>query len=210
VTVLLDTSVASLFGANGEVRGVVTAEGRKIEADVVVIGVGVMPAIELADGAGLPVSNGVVVDRQCRTRSNMVWAAGDVACQPDFFDADQLVRLETFQNAQDQAVAAAASMMGKPVNYSQPSWFWTDQYNLNIQVCGRIDDGALRIVRGTEQSESFSVYFLREDVIEGVLAVNRAQDMAVGRRMVERRTLVPIALLADEAVPLRSLIAGKR
>ena len=210
VRVLLNTSVQRLVGGGGEVRGVVTGDGRVLPAEVVVVGIGIEPAIELPQAAGLQVGNGVVVDRQCRTSSSGVWAAGDVACQQDFFDSEGFVRLETFQNAQDQGAAAAASMVGKAVDYVTPGWFWTDQYDLNIQLCGRIGDGAQRVVRGSEVAEKFSAFFLRGGVVEGVMTVNRPGDMGIGKRLVANRIAAEEGLLADESVPLRSLLAPKR
>lgn len=210
VRVLLERRVRRLLGANGQIRAVALDDGSKVPADVIVIGVGMEPATELAKAAGIRVNNGVIVDRQCRTSSSMVWAAGDVARQPDFFDPRCQVRMETYQNAQEQGTAAAASLLGKPVDYLRPTWFWTDQYDLNIQLCGRVDDRVVRIVRGDEFSDTFSAFYLRDGVIEGVLTVNRGKDMGAGKRLVEQRASPATAVLADESVPLRTLLKSSR
>jgi len=204
VDLKLGVSVDRFIGNNGKVTGVITSDGETVEADVVVVGVGVIPATELAEGANIDVNNGIVVDQYGQTSNPHVYAAGDVANQPDFFRGR--VRLETFQNAQDQAIAAAANMIGKSVEHLKPSWFWSDQYNLNIQVAGRIDAEAEVVLRGDREAEDFSMFFLSNDIIEGVLTVNRAKEMSAGKRMVERRLSVAAAELSDESVNLRSLL----
>jgi 3-phenylpropionate/trans-cinnamate dioxygenase ferredoxin reductase component len=184
VRVILQTRIDRLLGTKGHVRAVMLDDGEIIPADVVVVGIGIEPATELAEAAGINVQAGITGGRQCRTSSEMVWAAGDVTHQPNFFDPNTYVRVETFQNAQEQAAAAAASMLGRPVEYLGPGWFWTDQYDLNIQLCGRISEDTTRIVRGDEAAERFSVFFLRGNIVEGVLTVNRVSDMGVGKRLV--------------------------
>ena len=168
------------------------------------VGIGVDPNVELAAAAGLRVANGIVVDAQGRTSDPHVWAAGDVSNQPGFFGTR--VRLETFQNAAGQADVAAAAILGGAGGYVQPCWFWSDQYDFNIQVAGRIDDSLRLILRGDLEGDSFTALFLSDKIVEGVLTVNRGADMAVGRRLVGRRAVVNLAAAGDVQVPLRSLI----
>lgn len=199
--------VSSLELEAGMVRAVHCADGRRIACDAVVVGIGIVPAIELAAAAGIAVGNGVIVDRQCRTSHPNVFAAGDVADQPAFFGGR--VRLETYQNAADQAVAAAQAMIGQPTDYLRPCWFWSDQYDLNIQVAGRIDDALPMVTRGDADGREFTAFFHDDGVVAGVLTVNRAVDMGVGKRMVERRVVADPALLGDASVPLRELLKPK-
>lgn len=191
----------------GLVRAVECSDGTRIACDAVVVGIGIVPAVELAEQAGIAIGNGVIVDRQCRTSHPNVFAAGDVADQPDFFGGR--VRLETYQNAADQAVAAAQAMLGREVDYLKPCWFWSDQYDLNIQVSGRIDDSLPIVIRRTQNDNEFTAFFLDEATVAGVLTVNRAVDMGVGKRMVERRLAVDPEMLADPSVPLREFLKPK-
>ena len=208
VALHLGTGVERFVGEGGKVAGVVTSDGVRHDADMVVVGVGIKPATELAEGAGLMVDNGIVVDRQCRTSNPQIFAAGDVANQPGFLDGR--IRLETFQNAQEQGMAAATAMVGKPVEYRRAPWFWSDQYDLNIQVVGCLPADARIIVRGDENSQKFAAFFVQGKFVEGVITVNRPPDMAVGRRLVEQRQEIEAAdVLGDESVQLRSLLARK-
>lgn len=188
----------------GRVVAVELDDGSRIDCDAVVVGIGIVPAIELARDAGIEVASGIVVDRQCRTSHPNVFAAGDVAEQPGFFGGR--ARVETYQNAGEQAMAAAHALLGRDVDYLRPAWFWSDQYDLNIQVAGHIEDSFTSIVRGSPEEAKFTAFFLNDGVVEGVLTVNRAADMGTGRRLVERRVKADPAVLADEAVPMRSLL----
>lgn len=199
--------VSALHLEDGLVRAVERADGVKIPCDAVVVGIGIVPAVELAEQAGIAIGNGVIVDRQCRTSHPNVFAAGDVANQPDFFGGS--VRLETYQNAADQAVAAAQAMLGREVDYFKPCWFWSDQYDLNIQVSGRVDDTLPTVMRGTLDDNEFTAFFMDGDTVAGVLTVNRAIDMGVGKRMVERRLAVDSAMLADPSVHLRDFLKAR-
>ncbi len=196
--------VSALEREGAAVRAVILTNGVRLESDAVVVGIGVDPNIELAAAAGLRVGNGIVVDAQGRTSDPHVWAAGDVSNQPGFFGTR--VRLETFQNAAGQADVAAAAILGGAGGYLQPCWFWSDQYDCNIQVAGRIDDSLRIILRGDLDADSFTAIFLSDKIVEGVLTVNRGADMAVGRRLVGRRASIDLAAAGDMQVPLRSLI----
>ena len=199
------TGVAGLVRSGKRVCAVVLADGTRLDADAVVVGIGVDPNVELAAAAGLQIDNGIVVDAQARTSDPRIWAAGDVSNQPGFFGGR--VRLETFRNAADQAEVAAAAILGASAEYAQPCWFWSDQYDLNIQVAGRIDDTTPVVVRGAiDDDAGFTALFLADGVVEGVLTVNRGADMAVGRRMVARRMSVDAAQAADPQRPLKALL----
>ena len=116
------------------------------------------------------------------------------------------MRLETYQNAADQGAAAAAAMLGQDVDYLRPCWFWTDQYDLNIQVAGRIDDRLDIVVRDDAADAGFAAFYLDGGVVSGVMTVNRAHDMGVGRRLIERRAVVDASELRDPAHPLRDIL----
>lgn len=182
-------------------------DGTKLPCDAVVVGIGVIPATELAAEAGIAVDNGIVVDRQGRTSHAAVFAAGDVAQQENFFGGR--IRQETYQNAAEQGQAVALSMLDNPVDYCRPVWFWSDQYDLNIQFTGEIGSERDIVLRGDLEANQFSAFFLTGGVISGVLSVNRPADMGVGKRLVERKVQADAGALADPDVPMRELLKKK-
>ena len=190
--------------ANDRVSAVEIDDGNLIACDAVVVGVGIIPATSLAVDAGLTVNNGIVVDRRCQTSNPAVYAAGDVAEQDGFFGGH--FRQETYQNAADQAQAAALAMLGHEVDYCKPMWYWSDQFDLNIQFCGQIPVQAEVVLRGDIESNAFVAFFLSGDTIDGVLTVNRAPDMGIGKRLVERRVSASADRLGDADVSLRELL----
>ncbi len=190
--------------AGGRVSAVEIDDGNLIACDAVVVGVGIIPATSLAVDAGLTVNNGIVVDRRCQTSNPAVFAAGDVAEQDGFFGGH--FRQETYQNAADQAQAAALAMLGHEVDYCKPMWYWSDQFDLNIQFCGQIPVQAEVVLRGDIESNAFVAFFLSGDTIDGVLTVNRAVDMGIGKRLVERRVNASADRLGDADVSLRELL----
>ena len=196
--------VSGFTFADGRVSAVEIDDGTLIPCDAVVIGVGIIPATSLAIDAGLTVNNGILVDRRCQTSNPAVYAAGDVAEQDSFFGGR--LRQETYQNAADQAQAAALAMLGQEVDYCKPMWYWTDQFDLNIQFCGHIPVQAEVVLRGDIESNAFVAFFLSEHTIEGVLTVNRPADMGIGRRLVERRASASADRLGDSGVSLRELL----
>lgn len=191
-----------------QVTAVELDDGSLIECDAVIVGIGIVPETSLAKDAGLATNNGILVDRQCRTSDPTVFAAGDVAEQESFFGGH--IRQETYQNAADQAKAAALAMLGQQIDYCKPVWYWSDQFDLNIQFCGHIPAGAKVTVRGDIESNAFCAFFQEGEAIEGMLAVNRAPDMGIGKRLVERRIAADAGKLADMDYSLRELLKTAR
>ncbi|GGJ57016.1 pyridine nucleotide-disulfide oxidoreductase [Sphingopyxis bauzanensis] len=204
VKTYFNRGVTGLKFADGRVSAVEIDDGTLIACDAVIVGVGIIPATSLAVDAGLTVNNGIVVDRRCQTSNPVVFAAGDVAEQDGFFGGR--FRQETYQNAADQAQAAALAMLGQEVDYCKPMWYWSDQFNLNIQFCGQIPVQAEVVVRGDTESNAFVAFFLSSGTIDGVLTVNRPADMGIGKRLVERRVSASADRLADADVSLRELL----
>lgn len=188
------------------VRSVLLDRGERLDCDAVVVGIGVEPATELAEAAGLAVHDGILVDQRCATSNPHVFAAGDVANQPGFFGGR--ARLETFHNAAGQAEAAAAAILGEDVDCRQPCTFWSDQYEFNIQSAGRVREESRAVIRGSVSEDAFAIFYLDEGVLEGVVTVNRAADMAVAKRMIHSRRSLDPDTLADESVPLRALLTA--
>lgn len=205
VDVRCSTGVSRLVGGGDIIRAVECTDGSRISCDAVVVGIGILPRTELVKGTSLELRDGIIVDRQCKTSHPIVFAAGDVAYQPSFFGGR--VRMETYQNAAEQGAAAARAMIGKEVDYLRPCWFWSDQYEYNIQVAGKVDDELDHVVRSHDE-EDFSVFFKSADVVVGMLTVNRPADMAIGKRLIESRSVVMDDQLEDSSMPLRAILRG--
>jgi 3-phenylpropionate/trans-cinnamate dioxygenase ferredoxin reductase subunit len=199
----LQTGVERFIGHAGRLLAVETSRGERIEADIAVIGVGVVPADELARDAGLRVDNGIVIDAAGRSSCPEILAAGDVASQCNFFG--EQVRMETYTNAYEQAVAAAATMAGEAAGYSGVPYAWSDQFDVNIQIAGRTRQDADMTVRGDPDGGSFSVLYQRAGVLEGIVAINRPRDISGGKRLISQRWRGPAEILADAATDLRKL-----
>jgi 3-phenylpropionate/trans-cinnamate dioxygenase ferredoxin reductase component len=185
-------------------RAVVSTDGRVIEADVVVVGVGIDPATELAELAGIETGNGILVDELCRTSLEGVYAAGDVASHPNPILGERL-RLEHWQNAQNQAMAAARSMLGGTEAFAEIPWFWSDQYDLNLQIAGHPRATDSVVWRGDRDGFDFSAFYLRDGVLVGVVAVNRGREVRAAVRLIESRAVVAPEELADQSVDLRKI-----
>ena len=197
-------AVALHAGRLGRVGHVELDDGQRLEADVVVIGVGLVPAVELAASVGARVVNaGVVVDEGAATSAGGIWAAGDVTVQPVEGRAG-LVRLESWQNAQEQADVAAASMLGQPLPKRSVPWFWSDQYGLNIQIAGDVGDADdVCVVRGDSGGSSWLAFHLRDGLVRGVIGLNRGREIRAAMRLIERRVVVSADELADESIDIR-------
>ena len=196
--------VSAMKVVDGRVTQVELDDGSLATCDAVVVGVGIVPEVSLAQDAGIATNNGIIVDRQCRTSNPNVFAAGDVAEQESFFGGR--IRQETYQNAAEQAQAAALAMLGQDVDYCRPIWYWSDQFDLNIQFCGHIPVQAKMALRGEMASNAFTAFFCSGETIEGILTVNRAPDMGIGKRLVERRAKAKVTQLTDASVSLREIL----
>jgi NADPH-dependent 2,4-dienoyl-CoA reductase/sulfur reductase-like enzyme len=181
-------------------------DGGSCDGDLAVVGIGVIPNAELAAAAGLKVENGLWVDKFCRTEDPNIWAAGDVTNHLNPLLGRRL-RLETWQNAQNQAIAAARNMCGEPQAYSEVPWGWSDQLGVNLQLLGAPRSFDQAIARGDPGSGSFTLFYLDGDRIAGVNAVNAPKDIAVARRLMAGNVAVDPQRLRDSAVPLRSLLS---
>ncbi len=207
VTVRTDTSVRQFLGRD-RVHGVELADGERIDADVVIVGVGMTPAVELALDASLAIDNGIVVDEGGRTSNPHVFAAGDVTNQPGWRGIGRR-RLESFQNAQDQAESVAAALLGQPLPERDVPWFWSDQFEYNIQTAGHLATDGELVLRGAEDSSSFTAFHLREGVLSGVFAINGGRDVRGAMRLIASGQQLDAASLADPSVDLRHLVAAR-
>jgi 3-phenylpropionate/trans-cinnamate dioxygenase ferredoxin reductase subunit len=179
-------------------------DGRALAADITVVGVGLVANDELARAAGLACENGVLVDEQCRTSDPDILAAGDVAIAPNRW-VGQRIRLESWQNAQDQAIVAAKVALGRDVRYDPLPWFWSDQYDMNLQIYGLPAPSQRAVLRGDVSSGSFVLFYLEKDHVKAAVGMNAARDLRFARRLIESEKAVGPAKLADTSVPLSKL-----
>lgn len=182
-----------------------TASGAKFEGDIVVVGIGIEPNVELAAASGVAVENGIVVDEFCRTSIDGIYAAGDVAnhFHPVF---GQHVRVEHFDNANRQAAAAAMSILGKPAAYDNVHWFWSDQYDFNLQYTGNAPKWSEIVVRGALKDLDFTAFYLLDGIVQAAFAVDRGEDIVWAKELVAAHAAPDPAKLRDEDVALEDLV----
>lgn len=198
-------TAAERFEGGESVTHVVTAQGDMIPANLVVIGVGIDPETELAETAGLRVDNGIVVDAFCCTSDPNIYAAGDAANQYNP-TLGRHIRLESWQNAQNQAIAAARNMCGDPSPFGEMPWFWSDQHDVNLQLCGAPDAWDYKYIRGDLAARDGILFQYDNDRLTGALSINRARDMRLIKRLMDAGKSPPIGDLIDDNLPLRELL----
>jgi 3-phenylpropionate/trans-cinnamate dioxygenase ferredoxin reductase subunit len=199
----LSTSVSALKGKK-RVKSVTTSDDEEIPADLVVIGVGILPNTELATAAGLDVENGIVVDDHCRTGDPDIYAMGDCTSHPNAI-YDRRLRLESVHNALEQAKTAAANICGKDASYCQVPWFWSDQYDLKLQIAGLSEGYDGVAVRGNPAERSFSCLYLMENRLIAVDAINAPRDFVQSKQLIADRNEIDHGLLDDATVALKDL-----
>ena len=204
VGISLDVVLCEIAGRGGKVSEVVLSDGSAYPADLVLIGIGVVPNTELASDAGLAVSNGIVVDQQLRTADENIYAIGDCADHPNPY-AGGRVRIESVQNAVDQAKCIAAAIVGRPQNYQAVPWFWTDQFDINLQMVGLSGGYDSIVTRGEPESRKFSVFYFKQRRLVAIDSVNRPGDHLVGRKLIANGTSLTPEQAADLSVDLKAL-----
>jgi 3-phenylpropionate/trans-cinnamate dioxygenase ferredoxin reductase subunit len=196
--------VVMRFEGGARIERVITRSGRRLDCDFAVVGVGVEPVLDFVAGSGIDTANGILVDEYCRTTFEDVYAAGDVAnhYHPVF---QKQMRVEHWQNAMQQGAAAARSMLGKEQPYEAIHWFWSDQYDVNLQYAGFHDKWDQMVVRGRLEDRTFVAFYLNQGRIDAVVGINRAKDVRRAMPLIKSRDIVDACQLADEAIDLRSL-----
>jgi 3-phenylpropionate/trans-cinnamate dioxygenase ferredoxin reductase subunit len=190
------------FEGNGKVERII-AGGQSYDADLVLVGIGVVPCDELAVHAGLASEDGIVVDQNARTGDPHIWAAGD--CTRHVGREGHYIRLECVQNAIDQAKHAALAMVGRPKTYSEVPWFWSDQYDLKLQIAGLARPTDRLVLRGKPEARKFAVFHLRDGAVAAVEAVNAAPEYMIGKRLVAEGKKIAAETLADTAIPMKKM-----
>lgn len=204
VDLRLGTVVRCVEGED-RVTGVRLATDDLLACDLVVVGIGIDPAVEPLLAAGAEGGNGVLVDAACRTSLPHVYAVGDCALHPNRYAGGALVRIESVQNANDQATVAARRIAGEAATYDAVPWFWSNQYDLKLQTVGLSTGHDQAVVRGDPAARSFSVVYLRQERVIALDCVNAVKDYVGARRLVADAARVPPERLADVAVPLKEM-----
>jgi 3-phenylpropionate/trans-cinnamate dioxygenase ferredoxin reductase subunit len=201
--VRLGAAVTAIDGTGGRVTGVACADGTMLLADLVVVGIGVIPNAELASAAGLACDRGIVVDTHLRTADPDIYAIGDCAAFPHPM-AQGLVRLESVQNAVVQGKAVADAIIGAGKPYTAVPWFWSDQYDVKLQIVGLTQNYDETVTLGDVGSGRFSVLYFRDSSLVGIDSVNKPSDHVVGRKLFGAGKTVPIAAARAPGFDLRS------
>lgn len=204
VRFVFDTTVTRIHPHQGKLSSVETADGEHHAADLVLIGVGVIPNVELAAEAGLAVANGIVVDDHLTTVDPAISAIGDCAAYPQPFAGGERGRIESVQNAVDHARCVAARLTGKPQPYRAVPWFWSDQGPLKLQIAGLPAPHDHHVVRGDPTSGAFSVFCFRDGRLAGVESVNKAADHMIARRLLGAGAALSPEEAADPAFDLKA------
>ena len=205
VDIRTDVQVADLEVTGDTVTAVLCADGSRLAADLVVVGIGLLANTELAAEAGLQVDNGILVDEHAQTSDPHIYAAGDCTNHPNALLGRRL-RLESVPNALEQSRVAAANMAGKAKTYASVPWFWSDQYELKLKMVGLSEGFERLVLRGDPATDSFSAFYLKGDKVLAADTVNRPQDFIAAKRLVAEGIAVTAEQLADDSRPLKELL----
>jgi len=207
---MFNSQVLQIVSEADSVVAVETVEHERVPADIVVIGIGVQPNVEVAAAAGLDVRNGIVVDDMLRTSDWDVSAVGDCAAHPNPFASGSTVRIESVQNATDQARCVAARLVGKPARYTSVPWFWSDQGDLKLQIAGLTTGCDVVVTRGDASGTSCAAFCFKEGRLVGVETVNRPADHMIAKRLIAQHVALTPAQAADERFDLKVHLAREQ
>jgi 3-phenylpropionate/trans-cinnamate dioxygenase ferredoxin reductase subunit len=201
-----NAAVSAFEGAGGGITGVRLTDGRLIACDAALVGIGAIPNVQLARSAGLTCADGVVVDHEARTSDPDIFAIGDVTWRPMPL-YDRMFRLESVPNALEQAKQAASAIAGRPAPAPETPWFWSDQYDLKLQIAGVPFDADRLVVRGDPATAKFAVFHLKGGRILAVEAVNAPPEFMAGRQLIAARREVSTDRLADTSISMKEVAA---
>lgn len=203
VRLLLNSSIDRFTGQQ-RVNGLRLSDGTEIAADLVVIGIGIEPNTALAAGCGLVVEDGIVVDDRCRTADPDIYAVGDCTFHPNAL-LGRSIRLESVHNALEQARTAAGNICGEDVRYADIPWFWSDQYDLKLQIAGLSQGYDQTVLRGEPRERTFSCVYLRNGQMIAIDAINCAKDFLQAKALIARHAVIDPLRLADARVEMKDL-----
>jgi NADPH-dependent 2,4-dienoyl-CoA reductase/sulfur reductase-like enzyme len=201
----LNTTVIGIR-ADGNTNIVALSDGSELPAEAVIVAIGIVPNVELAAQAGAVVENGIVVDEFGRASLPDIFAAGDVANHPNALLGRRL-RLESWQNAQNQAIAVARGLCGDAKPYVELPWFWSDQYGFNIQMVGLANTDDQIVLRERAKGQSFAFLTLEDDLLTAAVTFNMGGEVPLLRKLIQSKAKVPAGLLSDPGVRLRDILA---
>lgn len=206
VKLLTGCGVRAFIGGT-QIEYVELADGRRLEADLVIVGIGLVPRVELAQESGLDIIEGAIsVDACTRTSDPNIFAVGDCTHHENLFYEGRRLRLESVPNASEQARVAAANICGNRSTYNAVPWFWSDQFDLKLQMVGLSEGYDNLIVRGSIEEESFIAFYLKDNIVISADAVNRAQDFMFAKKLVALATPVDANQLSNCNFSLKSLL----
>ena len=208
--ILCGTTVARIEGAEGRVAAVRLSNDETIATALVLVCVGIVPNVELAEAAGLDAANGIVVDSLLRTRDERIFAIGDCARYPSRHAGGELVRVESVANAMDQGRAVAETILGRPKPFDSLPWFWSEQGKLRLQIVGLTQGHDRTVVKGDPDSDSFSVFCFRGRTLLGVESMNRPADFVAARRALTESLPITAEEVEDPAFDFKSRVGPPR
>jgi 3-phenylpropionate/trans-cinnamate dioxygenase ferredoxin reductase subunit len=194
---------SSLVGEK-KVAALQSADGTELPADLVVIGVGIAPTVDIAEAAGIDCDDGILVDEFCRTSDPNILAIGDCTNHPNKLLGRRL-RLESVHNAQEQAKTAAATLCGELKPYNQVPWFWSDQYDLKLQIVGVSGEHDSLVLRGDPAGRSFAAFYMKGDLLIAVDAINSAREFMLSKKLIAAGARLEPEILADTSIPFKDL-----
>ena len=206
VNIITGAGVVEISGTD-RAEAVVCADGSRYEADIVIVGIGVIANVELGEAAGLKVDNGIVVDDTCRTSNDDIYAIGECSNHPD--PRYGRLRLESVQNAQDQAKVVAAAICGVPVAYDVVPWFWSEQYDLKLQMVGMSGGYDDIVMRGDMAEGKFSLLYYKQAQLIAIDSINNAADHMAGRRLLTEGISPDKVAVSDASVKLKEFLSPK-
>lgn len=198
--------VSGIEESEGRANGVRLADGEVVVCQMVIVGIGIVPAVEPLLDAGAAGANGVTVDEYCRTTLPDVFAIGDCAAHANGFADGGVIRLESVQNANDQATTVAKLLTGTPEPYHAVPWFWSNQYDLKLQTVGLSSGYDATVLRGDPSERSFSLLYLKAGRVIAIDCVNRVRDYVQGRSVVIERVCADPVALADASIDLKTMV----
>ena len=198
--------VEAIEGDGAKVTGVTLAGGETIPCDMVVVGIGIVPAVGPLIAAGAAGGNGVDVDETCRTMLDDIYAVGDCAAHASDYAGGAVIRLESVQNAHDMAATVAKAICGEAEPYFALPWFWSNQYDLKLQTAGLSLGHDTTVLRGDPANRSFSVIYLKDGRVIALDCVNAMKDYVQGRKLIEAKAQIAPEMLADTGTPLKEML----
>jgi 3-phenylpropionate/trans-cinnamate dioxygenase ferredoxin reductase subunit len=200
----------ALIKGSDRVTGVALADGAELPADLVIAGIGVTPDIAIAEQCGLTVNNGVVTDRQCRTSDPNIFAIGDCAARPMVHYEGRIARLESVHNAMEGAKIVAATLTGAKEHTEEAPWFWSDQYDLKLQIAGLFHGYDHVVFRGVMADRAFAAFYYKGEKLIAVDAVNRPAEYLGAKMLIQTNRTLPPSVIEDMSRPMKELVASAR